>query len=437
MMEKNFTLLKLGIKYLYRYRRRYGFLLAALIFGFAIVTLITSLKDGMYEGVYLTAQAHYAGDIVAAGYSSDPAQTNHMGRNEKAAVLDAAGAIGIDPRYTVLRTLHELSGIVHYNGVAVPLKYIIGCDWEGEAHLFGKMTFDEPPEPLMGDNGIILSVPAAQMLGARMGDSVILETETRYGQRNTGPFIVKGIVRDTSIFGYYKAYVSRLSLNRLMAFDDNDCSLIGFFLNDPGTAEQKRIRLQEALAGRVRLGPLINNREEFRREKSRRGDGDFVFLYTLPVYLSEVADLLNAINIVTYFLYGMMLLIILVSAAVTYRLILHERTRELGVMRAIGFYGSDLRLVLWIEIIAVGSISLIAGFMLAGVLSWLVSLLSFSWFPGFEIFLQNGRLIALYLPQTTLINIALLFFVLIALALIPSFRVSRNNLTKLLSGELL
>jgi hypothetical protein len=70
-MEKSLAIFKLGIKYLYRYRRRYYFLLAALIFGFMIVTFITSQKDGMYDSVYYSAQSHYAGDIVAMGYDRD------------------------------------------------------------------------------------------------------------------------------------------------------------------------------------------------------------------------------------------------------------------------------------------------------------------------------------------------------------------------------
>jgi putative ABC transport system permease protein len=170
-------------------------------------------------------------------------------------------------------------------------------------------------------------------------------------------------------------------------------------------------------------------------EISQPWDGIKVFLYTLPVYLSEISDLLNAMNIITYFLYGMMLLIILVSAIVTYRLILHERTREMGIMRAIGFYGSDLRLVLWTEVIALGIISLIAGFLLARVLSWALSLFSFSWFPSFEIFMKNGSLAALYLPGTVLVNVVSIFLVLFIAALFPSFRVSGKNLPALLSGE--
>jgi len=436
-MEKFSAVFRLGLKYLYRYRRRYGFLMVALVFCYAIVTVITSIKDGMYDSVYYAAQSHYAGDIVAIGYDTNCAgkDAHHLGQNEISAILNTADRAGIPSRHTVLRTIYSSDGIVHFNGTAILLKSLIGCDWDREAHLLGKMSFDEPLDPFLGDDGIILSVPVARQLGAKMGDSVILELVTRWGQKNTGMFIIKGITRDTSIFGYYKAYISRLSLNRLVVFDDDDCTSIGFFLDKPGAAELQRRRLQNMLSGQVQLGPLVYNRDQMALERDRPWEGIRVFLYTLPVYLSEISELLDAMNIITYLLYGMMLLIILVSAAVTYRLILHERAKELGVMRVIGFLGSDLQLILWSEVFFMGLISLAAGFALAHVFNWVISLMSFSWFPGFEIFLKDGRLKAIYLPGTMLTNIAFIYIVLFIMALFPSFRASRKNLPGLLSGE--
>ena len=91
-MEKFLAIIWLGIKYLYRYRRRYGFLAAAMIFCFAIVSFITSAKDGMYDSVYYSAQSHYTGDIVAVGYDSFSAQEfcHRLGRDEISAILKAA-----------------------------------------------------------------------------------------------------------------------------------------------------------------------------------------------------------------------------------------------------------------------------------------------------------------------------------------------------------
>jgi len=434
-MEKISALTKLGIKYLYRYKKRYGLLMTALVFGFAVVTFITSTKDGMYDNVYYSAQSHYAGDIVAVGYNSGVYGVRHLGQEEISAILDAAVESKINPKHTVLRTVFGENGVVYFNGNSLRQKYVTGCDWDTEEHILSKMNFTSPMEFDFGDDGIILSAPVASDLGAVIGDSVILEVDTRWRQKNTGVFIVKGIVSDSSIFGYYKVYISRLSLNRLLLFEDNDCSTIGFFLENRSASEKERVRLQDILQERMQMGSLVYDRDELVFETRQPWRGNKVFLLTMPVYLSEISDMLGAMNIVTYFLYGMMLLIILVSAAVTYRLILHERAREMGVMRAIGFYGGDLRHVLWIEVIVLGAVSLTGGFLLVWIISAAISLISFSWFPSIEIFMKNGQLSNLYLPQTVLLNILLIFLVLVIAALLPSFRASRKNLPALLSGE--
>jgi ABC-type antimicrobial peptide transport system permease subunit len=158
------------------------------------------------------------------------------------------------------------------------------------------------------------------------------------------------------------------------------------------------------------------------------------FLLTVPVYVSEVTQILQALNIIAYFLYVMMLLIILVSAGVTYRLILHERAKEIGTMRAIGLYQKDIRRVLLSESFILATVSLVTGFCLTLFINWIVSRLSFSWFPSFEIFLKNGRLFALYNPLVVALNVAAIYVILFIVVYVPSFRLSGSPLPELLSG---
>jgi ABC-type lipoprotein release transport system permease subunit len=432
---KYVKLFQLALKYLWRYKRRYLFLFLALSFGFTIVTLITSFKDDMYENVYKSAQDHYAGDIVVAGFDKDSANHFHLSRHEIEAVYASLENIGISPIHTVERTHFGDNGILYYNGAVVRLKYVIGVDWDNEASYFNSLDYRSPLDvsEAAGDS-IVLSQPVADLLGARQGDSLILEIDTRHGQKNTGVFIVKGIVYDSSIFGYYKAYVSRLTLNRLLLHDDNDAYMVGIYLADRQGAERKRLLLHNELSRHIPVGPLVKDRDELIKETKGSWKGIIAYVISLPVYLSEISDLLGAINIITYFLYGMMLLIILVSAAVTYRLLLHERAREMGTMQAIGFHEEDLRLVLIIETFALACVSIAAGFMLTFFLSSLVSFVPFSWFPGFEIFLKNGKLRSLYLPETVLVNItAILGMMLIAVS-VPAYRSLRSPLPRLLAG---
>jgi ABC-type lipoprotein release transport system permease subunit len=440
---KFFTLIVLAAKYLVRYRRRYFFLFLALSMGFTIVTLMTAAKDRMYANVYKSAQDHYAGDIVVVGYDSAHPQIFHLAAGEKAQVYQAMEAVHLESPQVVERTHFPQEGLLYFNGGAVRLKYVIGVDWDAEAAYFDSLTYRERVVPEDGTQGpsafpegdvIYLSAPVASQLQVRAGDSLILEVNTRWGQKNTGVFIVGGIVEDSTIFGYYKAYIDRVTLNRLLLLNDEDCSIIGIFIKDRRDVEKKRALLQGDLQNRLPTGPIVHDRDELDTAVAEPHQGIRIFLITLSVYLSEVADLLGAMNIITYFLYAMMLIIMMVSALVTYRLILHERRRELGTMRAVGFYGADIRFILLLETFGLALVSLAAGAILVLFFQQLVTFIPFTWFPSFEIFLEDGKLSVLYLPRTAAVNITAVFISLFLAAAAPIYRSSREPLPQMLVG---
>jgi ABC-type lipoprotein release transport system permease subunit len=432
---KIIKLVPLAAKYLFRYRRRYLFLFFALTFGVGIITLITSIKDGMYENVYNSAQSHYAGDIISVGYDQGALHIYHLEKTQIDAILQTIAETNLGPKHIVQRTLFGEKGVLYYNGAAVRQKYVIGVDWENEADFFNGLSYLEPPPyPLSGDNTIVLSAPVAKELGLHAGDQLILEVETRWGQKNTGVFIVGGIVDDASIFGYYKSYVSRTILNMLLFYFPDECSNVGVFFPDRRDIEKKRLIFQEALEKKIQTGPLVYDREELAEETAKPWAGIKVFLLTMPVYLSEIADLLGAMNILAYALFAMILVIICVSAIVTYRLILHERIREMGTMRTIGFQEADLRRILVMETLGLGFFSLISGFMMAGLLSWAIGFLPLSWFPSLEIFMKGGRLTSLYLPGTVMTNSIAMLCLLILAVWIPAFLSFRKPLAVMLSG---
>jgi ABC-type lipoprotein release transport system permease subunit len=426
-------LLSLSLKYLFRYRRRYLFLFTALSFGFGIVTLITTVRDGMSRNVYNSAQDHYAGDIIAAGYGGGTVLPNYLSAEAVRAVFEALAAAKIPaPLRVVRRTIFGDRGVVYHNGTALRLKYVTGVDWEAEASYIESLSFIEGPG-VLDDDTILLSAPAAAQLGARAGDRLTLEVETRWGQKNTRTFVAGGIIDDSTIFGYYKVFVSRNALNGLTLLNEDECGMIGIYVANRNDAERQRLLVQAELEKRVPTGPIIHDREELDQARSL-SPGSLVFLLSIPVYLSEVAELLGAMNIIAYFLYAMMLVIILVSALVTYRLVFHERRRELGTMRVIGFYGADIRFVLLLETLALALVSLAAGMLLALIFRWVVTFVPLSWFPSFEIFLKDGKLSAEYLPGTMTVNILAVIVTLAAAAAGPVWKVSREPLPAMLNG---
>jgi len=426
-------LLILAGKYLKRYLRRYIFLLSALTFGFAVITVITSLQDGMYRAVYDAAQGHYAGDVLVVGFDNEAETRFRITQTDE--VLEGVRDAGLSPNRIVKRTQFGQEGVVYFHGTAVRHKYVIGVDWQNEREYFSGLDYvaGGPPQLSETTEDIFLSKPVAEELQARVGDEVTLEVHTRTGQKNTGSFIVRGIVDNSSIFGYYKSYVSRTALNRLLRYEENACSTIGLYFPGRGGLEQKTKALQETLEGRINMGPLMKSRDDINSTWAT-GKGIRHYVLTLDVYLSEVADLLNALNLVGYFLYAMMLLIVLASIFVTYKLILHERAREIGTMRSLGFQTRDVVFVLVSETLMLFAAAIILGLLLARAAAWGISFIDFTWIPSFEIFMKEGRLSAQFLWGTIVANIAILVLVLIPSVWIPAGRMASGELPELLTG---
>ncbi len=434
---KALKLVLLAARYLSRYKRRYFFLFLALGVGFSVITAITALKAGMTERLYLTAQSHYAGDIIVLGKDNDASgEMYRLGQKEIDAVLSAAAPLV--PDRVVLRTNFIKDAYVYFNGNSSRLKYVNGVDWDAEAPMFAGFTYAEPPlAPLSGDDEILISSPVARLLGVRRGDSVVLELNTYLGQRNTASFVVAGIIEDKTIFGFFKSYVSRSALNRLIDFKDGECSAIGFYFNDADESEldaAKRM-LHAELSGVIDTSAPLNNRADYETQMLQSWSGIRAFVIDLAVYLSDVDDLLGAMDILAYLLFAMMLVIVFVSALVTYKLILFERAQELGTMRVLGFQEGDITIVLILETVMLVLLSVIAGFLFSIALVRIFSALPFAAIPGFEMFMKDGRLFARYRFLSVLLNALSVFLVLLPALGIPAYRASRGNLPQMLKGS--
>lgn len=433
---KLLILLRLAFRYLTRHLRRYLFLLAALAFGFGIVTVITSLKEGMDENVYRSTRDHYAGDLVIPGY--DHSSKLQFRITQPDTVLEAIEAMegrGIGVDSVVFRSQFGAKGILYFNGAAVRHKYVLGVDWENEADYFSSLSYtDGDFSSLPGEGEIIISRPVARELSARVGDRLLLEVETLTGQKNTRYVTVKAVVRDSTIFGYYKCFIDRRELNDLLRLEPEQCCLMGVFLADRSQMDRAEAILHQELSARLPTGPLVENRDELERETRAAWEGIRHFVFTVPVYLSEVAELLQAVELIAYFLYGMMILIILVSVAVTYRLILHERERELATMRAVGFHEPEILLVLLLELLMLFAAGLALGFLIARVVLFGISFLSFSWIPSFGIFMQGGRLLPRFVPSTMARNVGVVLLVVLPVVLFQSHGASRKPLSETLAG---
>lgn len=432
MNIKNIT--TMAFRYLSGHYRRFIFLIIAVGFGFAIITTMTALYEGMYRNVYRAARQHYGGQLFVLGFHKQYGNMELI-RDDKT-ILQAIETLNKKPIRMVKRTLFFADGILYFAGNSSRQKYVYGVDWDIEKEEFAKLDYAYGSSAGMtGTNGILISLPVAKQIKAKIGDDIILKVRTKTGQSNTGTFIVRGIIRDESIFGYYKCFVDRRYLNSLLGLEKSDYSSLGLYYGKSVDIGKQAALLYTQLAKKLPMAPMIHTKEEYSFQLEQHWKGIRYFVMTLQIFVSQVADLLTAMERISYFLYIIIGIIVLVSISVTYKLIIHERMSEIGTMRAIGLQRSDILKILITEALFIFIISVVLGGVVSLLILWIISFFSFSFIPGFDIFMYKGRLLPYFTFNDIVTNIVLLAAIISPALWIPSFRASRLKLTIALSGD--
>lgn len=116
---------------------------------------------------------------------------------------------------------------------------------------------------------------------------------------------------------------------------------------------------------------------------------------TADTFIDEQAGTLDTLLNILYGLLGLSVLIALLGVTNTMSLSIFERTRELGLMRAVGMTGPQLRSAVRYESGIVALVGTIGGLALGGFFGWLVQRMASATFPVFDI------------PWTTLAAVAI------------------------------
>ena len=414
-------------RYLRGHFKRYLFLLIAMGFGFGIILTMTSLSNGMLVKVSRTARFHYGGDLFLTAL---PANSGEIGRMDDSR-LDMEALKRLLPGGTRLipRTNFFRDGILYFEGTHSRQKNVFGIDWDAERQELKSMNILEGSLDDLKNDSIMISEPVRRHLNAGVGDRVTLQLKTLTGQVNTKSFNVAAIYSEQNIFGFYRSYVSRKALNRMIGFEDDEYSSLGLYF---GRSTPKIQDLAESLRTTNPELIEVSNKEEYQQARNGEWDGYRLFIIPLGVYISEVDDLVQAMRIGSYIVFFMMALIVMVSVMVTYNLIINERLKEIGTLRSIGLQKWDVTFLFFFEGFFLLLIAVVLGALFSLLLNFGISRLSFGWIPGFSLFLENGRLYGRYTPGAFVWNALLLAFILAPAQAIPVIKALQRSIVECL-----
>ena len=414
----------LAVRNLFLQKRRYALLFIAIMLGFALITVLTGTAYGCMETVMIKAARYFAGHVSVTGYLNKDRFIENPD-----SVVSYIKELPLPVRNVSKRTLYKgKEARLYFGGNSVRLRRQIGVDFISEKEELSGLPFIEGSlENITGDNGkngIIISSAAARLLGARLGDDVTLYVKADNGQHNTATMIVRGIFEETSIFGY-ATFLRNEDLNTLLFRDKGASTDIAVYAK-PGTKTGRfSEKLRRSLEEKYPVFFRIKDEDDFSSIKKKRTSTVTFAVMPLAAHLEEIKNILDAFIIGTYFIFIVFMVIVMVGVLNTYRVMIYERTREIGTMRAIGMQKGQVKRLFLFEAAGLGLISSTAGFILGFLLLVGFSYIDLSSYTPLSIFLSAGRFDFYLNPAIIIINFLIITGSVMCAAWGPADRASK------------
>lgn len=235
-------------------------------------------------------------------------------------------------------------------------------------------------------NAIILGSGLARKIGVRIGNNVVL---TSGGGRTLAATVV----------AISHAGVTRIDENQAYVLIKTAQILAG----QTGLVNELRVKTQEAM----------NARNVAARIEAETG-------YKAISWLEANEDLLSAFQIRNFIMYTVVSAILMVASFGTYNIIstiTHEKTRDIAIMKSLGFPSYIVRRIFVVESMIIGIMGLIIGWGLGYAMTWGMTLIEFK-----SPLMDTTQLPVLYSP----LHYAIAGFVALSASVIAGFFPARK-----------
>ncbi len=426
--------LRIAYRNVLRQAKRTALLGGAIAFGFFIFTLLNGFTAGLLGSVSENFADASGGHIYVTGSEVSGLGSEISFIRNPQNVEDALSVIQDEILSYNTRSSARTSVIFGSTEENVQLQ---GVNFSQETNLINTLTFSAGSAEtfLSNPNGILLPEETLEDLGIEIGETVILKTTTINGQQNVGDAVVVGSLVAQSLFvpgAPTFAYAHIEMLNSLLDMTAEQFQTLNIYLNDLGTIDTATTTLFTELAR--------NNEVEPREESSfgppspdqlgfggissvdedERWEGTKYAVTNLNDNLEGINDLVGIINNIGLIIFVIIIIIIMVGVMNSYRMVMIERTAEIGTMRAMGVHKAGIRNIFIWEALFVALAGTLAGLVLAFIAMAGISLINFGTDSTFSLFLNQGRLAFNWSFLSTLANILLICVMSAAAVYVPA-----------------
>ncbi len=386
----------LAFRNLSRQKKRSFLLGGAIAFGFFIVTFVDALAGGSLRNLSEQFSFLFGGNIFIQASQKDDDKVMTLTK-DALFIQDVLKESGI--RYTTEGKRTMLFGTIIYEGQKA-VTNISGCDFEKEKRLKDSISLVQGSWENMQDaNALIIGETMAENLGIEVGETVLFEMQTAKDYATVGEFKIAAINRDPSLLGSIMVYSHIAYLNELYELDED-----AFFFytimaedheNQDALANQletiiKKYKPVTSRLEAVKKNPLniVRGINEQLKEASWEGD-----MYSVITFDDQVPNIKQILSVVQYVSLGILValfLVIMIGISNTYKMVIFERIKEIGTMRALGVKQKEAgRIFMW-EAVLLSLFGSLVGFIVAILGMKVLSLFTFT-SEELSLFLHNGH----------------------------------------------
>lgn len=394
------VVLKISARNVWRQKKRSFLLAGAIAFSMFVITIVNGLTGGVVENIRVNFSHALGGHIFISGSEYRDQGVVYLIADEQA-LLDSLAHYETSIE-SITRRSQAMPSLIFGSRQALQLVY--GVDFSEEEKLLNSLVVTQGSlDNITDEQTIILPRSVAERLGVEAGETILMRLETITGQRNVGEVVVAALIEDQERYGISAAYVNRSYLNSLLGLSPEEYQALNIFLTNMDDADEvgRGFRAALGVPEPVRLADVreIDDEEAVRElfgmvriEEIEPWEGIKYQVTTINQIMEPVEAAVSVLRTIGLAIFTILLVITAVGITNTFRMILIERTKEIGTMRAFGMQRGMVRNVFLVEALLLSAGGALAGLVLYGLTSLILGQISWDTMPAMQFFLDQGRI---------------------------------------------
>ncbi len=429
--------IKIALRNLSREKKRSFLLGGAIAFGLLIITVVNCASAGAVLAISENITKIADGHIFIQGQEVLDSGKEVSNLADKEGILTVIEESGIDVVKINKRSEVRVELIYGDNNSSTNIS---GMNWNTELEVKNGFRFKEGDVESVDEyQGIIINEKMAEELDIRLGDSLIAKLQTVTGQTNVGDFIVTGILEGTDILTSMSSYANIEYVNELIGIEADDYQTIYIRLESLDVVDGVAEVLFEALESKYQMKARSDNSEidifslAFKNDDVE-WEGQRYILTAVTEMVGILDQFVGVVNAVSFIVLILLFLIIIVGVANTFRMIMYDRVKEIGSMRAMGMQQGGIRAIFLFEGFFLSLTGAISGIILAAIIMFGLTFIDLGTDHAGAFFLNNGHLLFVPVVIRTIVNILVVGLLTVLAVLFPANKAAKLDPAKAIAS---